>query len=137
MAEALHCKPACANACTPALLQVLLAGLCQQLLGMAAALAESRGDNEQLAADASALASDLQLCATNLQSLVATVAFAVPGVCQEVQQGLNAKDAAVFDEQLAALHQVRETQQGNAARAAVHSTHRWHGYTRTHMCERA
>ncbi|WIA16070.1 hypothetical protein OEZ85_012795 [Tetradesmus obliquus] len=45
-----------------------------------------------------------QGAAAAAQSLVATVAFSIP-VGDEVQQGLNSRDAAVFDEQLAALHE--------------------------------
>lgn len=85
--------------------QVLVEGVCQHLKGLSQQLLESQQENDQLMADASSLACDLQMCATNLQSLVATIAFSVT-VDEEVQQGLNAKDPSVFDEQLAALHEV-------------------------------
>jgi hypothetical protein len=51
-------------------------------------------------------AGDFQSCASNLQSLVATLAMCV-NLSEDVQQGLNARDQAVFDEHLAVLPQVR------------------------------
>lgn len=50
-------------------------------------------------------AGDFQSCASNLQSLVATLAMCVD-LGEDMQHGLNARDQAVFDEQLAALPQV-------------------------------
>jgi hypothetical protein len=86
-------------------LQVLVLGLGQQLQSLVEQLLLLQQENEQLQEDGIALAGDFEACATNLQSLVATVAFSIP-VGEEVQQGLNSRDAAVFDEQLAALHEV-------------------------------
>jgi len=75
-----------------------IADLMQQVLGL-------QQQNHLLLQDGAALAVDFQTCATNLQSLVATMAFSIP-LTEDVQQGLNAKDPAVFDEQLATVHQV-------------------------------
>lgn len=50
-------------------------------------------------------AGDFQSCASNLQSLVATLAMCVD-LGEDMQHGLNARDQAVFYEQLAALPQV-------------------------------
>jgi hypothetical protein len=86
--------------------QVLVLGLGQQLQAFAEQLVLLQQENQQLQEDGIALAGDFEACATNLQSLVATVAFSIP-VGEEVQQGLNSRDAAVFDETLAALHEVR------------------------------
>jgi hypothetical protein len=86
--------------------QVLVLGLGQQLQAFAEQLVLLQHENQQLQEDGIALAGDFEACATNLQSLVATVAFSIP-VAEEVQQGLNSRDAAVFDETLAALHEVR------------------------------
>jgi hypothetical protein len=88
--------------------QVLVLGLGQQLQAFAEQLVLLQQENQQLQEDGIALAGDFEACATNLQSLVATVAFSIP-VGEEVQQGLNSRDAAVFDETLAALHEVRGT----------------------------
>lgn len=85
-------------------LQVLVLGLGQQLQAFAEQLLLLQQENQQLQEDGIALAGDFEACATNLQSLAATVAFSIP-VGDEVQQGLNSRDAAVFDEQLAALHE--------------------------------
>ena len=68
-------------------------------------LAELQADRDQLLLDSAALAADLGVCATNLQSVVATVAFSV-SLAPEVQQGLNAKDQAAFDTCLEGLHEV-------------------------------
>jgi hypothetical protein len=48
---------------------------------------------------------DFQACASNLQSLVATLALCVT-LGEELQLGLNARDQAVFDEQLVVLPEV-------------------------------
>lgn len=90
--------------------QVLVLGLSQQLQTLATQLLLLQQENDQLQQDGFALAADFEACATNLQSLVATVAFSIP-VTDEVQQGLNSRDAAVFDEQLAALHEVSSMKQ--------------------------
>jgi hypothetical protein len=79
-----------------------LQGLTDQCLQQ---LAELQADRDQLLLDSAALATDLGVCATNLQSVVATVAFNVP-LASEVQQGLNAKDQAAFDTCLEGLHKV-------------------------------
>jgi len=60
---------------------------------------------------------DFQACASNLQSLVATLAFSI-SLSDDMQQGLNARDQAVFDEQLAALPQVSKAEQLVQAAAA-------------------
>jgi hypothetical protein len=51
-------------------------------------------------------ADDFQACASNLQALVSTLAVAL-GLPEDMQQGLNAREQALFDAQLAALHEVR------------------------------
>lgn len=68
-------------------------------------LSDTTADRDQLLADSSSLAADLTRCATNLQTLVATLGFALR-LPQELQHGLNAKHQGVFEEQLAALQQV-------------------------------
>lgn len=60
---------------------------------------------------------DFQACASNLQSLVATLAFCI-SLSDDMQQGLNARDQVVFDEQLAALPQVSKAEESVAAAAA-------------------
>lgn len=59
-------------------------------------------------------AGDFQSCASNLQSLVATLAMCV-NLSEDMQQGLNARDQAVFDDQLAALPQVGTERQAMGA----------------------
>eukprot|EP00775_Hariotina_reticulata_P004489 gene4489-4742_t len=88
-----------------AAVQALLQGMAQHIADLMQQVLDLQQDTHLLLQDGAALAVDFQMCATNLQSLVATVAFSVP-ISEDVQQGLNAKDPAVFDEQLAALHQV-------------------------------
>lgn len=62
-------------------------------------------ERQEVLAQNTALAMDLTTCATNLQSLVATVAFNI-SLPSEIQHGLNAKDQSVFDAHLQALHEV-------------------------------
>jgi hypothetical protein len=54
-------------------------------------------------------AGDFQSCASNLQSLVSTLALRVD-MSEDMQQGLNAREQAAFDQQLEALPQVRPEQ---------------------------
>ncbi|KAF6266081.1 hypothetical protein COO60DRAFT_642348 [Scenedesmus sp. NREL 46B-D3] len=104
LSSSLQSNPAISPEEAAGAVQVLVLGLGQQLQAFAEQLVLLQQENQQLQEDGLALAGDFEACATNLQSLVATVAFTIP-VGDEVQQGLNSRDAAVFDETLAALHE--------------------------------
>jgi hypothetical protein len=52
-------------------------------------------------------AGDFQSCASNLQSLVSTLALCV-NMSEDMQQGLNAREQTAFDQQLEALPQVSQ-----------------------------
>ncbi len=78
-------------------------------------------EREGLLLQCSALSGDLQACATNLQSMVSVVAFSVP-LEAESQQGLNAKDQAVFDANLQQLHEVGPVQRMMGSGRVILST---------------
>lgn len=87
-----------------AALAMLVHSLVSAVSSARRALVELRSQHEMAIGESTAVAADFEACATNLQSLVAMLASSLP-LPEDLQSGLNGRDAEVFEQQLSALRE--------------------------------